>query len=250
MVRRGWRAVETPQGWFNVIRGPRPHPRDGRWRRETVSRPRSIRWGVDVGVRVAVHLELSLLSPNGCGHLPKPPSLLHRQRVAQLEGALATFGDATGPEVTMLQNSLKVAKKAAQEPPLEVQLSLCESFVSRAQKRLVAHDQARELLAKELDEGERRVARLRVAVTEKVPPPPAKDAESEIAALRARLASVEEERDAAMGRPAKRVATGPSFGARRPETVQGVYWRTSCQCATKKSSNGCKIDKQICTMQR
>ena len=123
----------------------------------------------------------------------------------------------------MLQNSLKVAKKAAQEPPLEVQLSLCESFVSRAQKRLVAHDQVRELLAKELDEGERR------------------DAESEI-----------EERDAAMeGRPAKRVATAPpSFEARRPETVQGVYGRISCQCATRKSSNGCKIDKQICTMQR
>ena len=48
--------------------------------------------------------------------------------------------------------------------------------------------------------------------------PPAKDAESEIAALRARLASVEEERDTAMeGRPAKRVATGPQF---RGETTR------------------------------
>ena len=141
-----------------------------------------------------------------------------RQRVAQLEGALAAFGGVTGPEATMLQNSLKVAKKAAREPLLEVQLSLCESFVSRAQKRLVAHDEARELLAKELDEGERRLARLRVAVTEKVPPPPATDEESEVAALRARLASVEEERDAAMeGRPTKRVATGPQF---RGETTR------------------------------
>ena len=24
MVRRGWKAVETPSGWFDVIRGPRP----------------------------------------------------------------------------------------------------------------------------------------------------------------------------------------------------------------------------------
>ena len=39
-----------------------------------------------------------------------------RQRVAQFEGALAAFGGATGPEVTILQNSLKVAKKAAREP--------------------------------------------------------------------------------------------------------------------------------------
>ena len=24
MVRRGWKAVETPSGWYDVIRGPRP----------------------------------------------------------------------------------------------------------------------------------------------------------------------------------------------------------------------------------
>ena len=45
MPRKGWRAVETPAGWYEVIRGPRPPsvkwpmaqpiqvvPRRGRWR--------------------------------------------------------------------------------------------------------------------------------------------------------------------------------------------------------------------------
>ena len=71
--------------------------------------------------------------------------------------------------------------------------------------RVVRFEGQKRLVATKLGSCWRRLARLRVAVTEKVPPPPATDAESEIAALRARLASVEEERDAAMeGRPAKR----------------------------------------------
>ena len=157
MVRRGWRAVETPPGWFNVIRGPQP-PSE-RWPMAQGNRqPSKVdqvgrgRWGHQGGG--ASRTQSS--QPERVRTSPEATIAAARQRVAHLGGALAAFGDATGPEVTMLQNSLKVAKKAAQEPPMEVQLSLCESFVSRAQKRLVAHDDARELLAKELDEGERR----------------------------------------------------------------------------------------------
>ena len=46
-----------------------------------------------------------------------------QKRVAQFEGALKAFGDATGPEVTILQESLKSAKRAAQ-----VHLSPCRSL--------------------------------------------------------------------------------------------------------------------------
>ena len=74
-----------------------------------------------------------------------------QKRVAQLEGALQAFGDATGPEVTMIQESLKSAKRAAQVPPLTVQVSQCEQFIARAQKRLVAHDEERTLLVKQLE---------------------------------------------------------------------------------------------------
>ena len=206
MVRRGWSAIPAPSGWCEIIRGPRPP--SVQWPKKGKGKGNQDDVGVQhrgasipgSGARVPGGASRTQSSqPARVRTSPEATIAVARQQVVQLEGALAAFGDATGPEVTMLQNSLKVAKKAALEPSLEVQLSLCESFVSRAQKRLVAHDEARQ----------RRLARLRVAVTEKVPPPPAN---AEIAALRARLASVEEERDDAMeGRPAKRVATGPQF---------------------------------------
>ena len=77
-----------------------------------------------------------------------------RERVVKLEAALAALGDACGPEVVLLQSSLKSAKRAAQEPALDVQLSQCEQFVARAQKRLAAHDEERVRLVSELQEGE------------------------------------------------------------------------------------------------
>ena len=124
MVRRGWRPVETPQGWFNVIRGPRP-PSE-RWPMAQGNRqPSKVdqvgrgRWGQGGGTS-----RTQSSQPERVRTSPEATIAAARQRVAQLEGALAAFGDATGPEVTMLQNSLKVAKKVAQEPPLEVQLSL------------------------------------------------------------------------------------------------------------------------------
>ena len=96
-----------------------------------------------------------------------------RERVVKLEAALAALGDACGPEVVLLQSSLKSAKRAAQEPALDVQLSQCEQFVARAQKRLAAHDKERVRLASELQEGESRFARLReaAAVARDVPVP-------------------------------------------------------------------------------
>ena len=72
-----------------------------------------------------------------------------RARVVKLEAALAALGDASGPEVAMLQSSLQSAKRA-QEPALDVQVSQREQFVSRAQKRLVAHDEERARLVSEL----------------------------------------------------------------------------------------------------
>ena len=91
------------------------------------------------------------------------PQLSHeaaQKRVAQLEGALKA-SDATGPEVTMIQESLKSAKRAAQVPPLTVQVSQCEQFIARAQKRLVVHDEERILSVKQPEDGQQRLHSLR-----------------------------------------------------------------------------------------
>ena len=90
-----------------------------------------------------------------------------QKRVAQLEGALKAFGGATGPEVTMIQESLKSV--------ITVQVSQCEQFTARAQKRLVAHDEERILLVKQLEDGQQRLHSLQEQVSQSgapVQPPP------------------------------------------------------------------------------
>ena len=84
-----------------------------------------------------------------------------RQRVLQLEAALK------GPVVTMLQESLRSTHRAAQVPPLGVQLAQCEQFVTRAQKRVVASDEERVKLVSELEEGQARLQRLRVETAQR-----------------------------------------------------------------------------------
>ena len=66
---------------------------------------------------------------------------------------------------------MKSAKRAAQEPVLDVQP--VRAFVARAQKRLAAHNEERVRLVSELQEGESRFARLReaAAVARDVPVP-------------------------------------------------------------------------------
>ena len=82
------------------------------------------------------------------------------QRVFQLEAALASFGETKSPEVTMLQESLKLAQRGTQERSVGVQLAQCEQFVVRAQKRLDSLDEERAKLVFELEEGQARLQRL------------------------------------------------------------------------------------------
>ena len=89
------------------------------------------------------------------------------------KSALRAFGDAKGPEVTVLQESLKVAKRAAQVPPVKVQLAHCEQFVARAEKRLAIHDEERITLVKQLEDGKQRLLKLREEVSQSPAPAPA-----------------------------------------------------------------------------
>ena len=135
MPRRGWQAIEVPSGWYEVIRGPRPPSQ--KWPRASPHQSAQSR-----GQRRGLGRVGQSGQPNRARSPPEVALSAARQRVAKLEAALAALGD-TGPEVTVLQSALKRAKQAAQEPPLDVQMSLCEQFVTRAQRRLLAHDEER-----------------------------------------------------------------------------------------------------------
>ena len=120
-------------------------------------------------------------------------------RIEAALAAIASVGTTNGPEVQVLQDALRKARRAAQESPIPVQIAQSESFVERAKKWLEAHD----ALRAELEAGQARVKRLRAVAEQPVPPGDV----DEIVTLRAKLASAEEARDAALqARPVKKFA--------------------------------------------
>ena len=121
-----------------------------------------------------------------------------QQRVAQLESALRALGDAKGPEVTVLQESLKAAKRAAQVPPVKVQLVHCEQFVARAEKRLAIHDEERITLVKQLEDGKQRLLNLREEVSQSPAPAPVQPTDwgAQVASLQQMVNTLQSERDA------------------------------------------------------
>ena len=146
MPRKGWTQIEVPHGWTQLIRGVRP--RSEKW-------PRA---------------ERNLSAAPGAGSRSQVQRGRWRQPIQTAnpeESALAAFGDSKGPEVTMLQESLRSARRAVQVPPLGVQLAQCEQFVTRAQKRLAALDEERVKLVSELEEGQARLQRLRVETAQR-----------------------------------------------------------------------------------
>ena len=149
--------MAAPDGWVQIIRGPRPP---------------SVKWPAASEGSVTTKKQ-------GVGGVPRSQARgrwrqpfaqvssevsfeAAQRRVAQLEGALRAFGDARGPEVTVVQESLKAAKRAAQVPPVKVQLAHCEQFVARAEERLATHDEEQILLVKQLEDGKQRLLKRRV----------------------------------------------------------------------------------------
>ena len=118
MLRRGW--LPAPDGWVQIIRGPRPP---------------SVKWPSATATRQSSNTVKKQGQPPGPARRSVQSVWGHRDR-----------GD-DDPGVS----SLKSAKRAAQVPPLSVHVSQCEQFVARAQKRLVAHDEERILLVKQLE---------------------------------------------------------------------------------------------------
>ena len=81
--------------------------------------------------------------------------------------------------------------------PLTEQVSQCEQFIARAQKRLVAHDEERTLLVKQLGDGQQRLQSLREQVSQSaapVQPPP--DWGAQVASLQQMVNALQSERDA------------------------------------------------------
>ena len=94
MVRKGRKAVETPSGWYDVIRGPRPPSH--RWPLATQWRPRQ---PAALEFRPQVQPGLPAKEGgNGFKLNPDEKCAAAQLKVQRLEAALAAFGDESSPE--------------------------------------------------------------------------------------------------------------------------------------------------------
>ena len=160
MVRRGWSHVEIPNGWVQLIRGPRP--KSVQWPRASKeSKPQQ-----QVRQQVRPSRPVTWSSRN-----PEEVVEQARKRVGQLHTAIQAL-DPTDPARPVLEDALKKAKGQATLPSLEEQIQSTEQFVVRAKKRLdeaekevVAITEKRDGLRAELATSEERLARLRQDVS-------------------------------------------------------------------------------------
>ena len=188
--------METPAGWYEVIRGPRPPSVKWPLARPKQVIPRRGRWR---GARTVV-------DSKGATVPSVPPDIARegaRNRVSQLQTAIAAFGSYDGPEMTMLREAMKRAQRAAQEPPISNQIKECEEFIAREEKRLVLHDHYRTKLASDLEDGRNRLQHLRtVAEATLQTPGPVPQAPpdwgAQIRSLQQMVNQLQEERDALM----------------------------------------------------
>ena len=169
MPRKGWTRIEVPRRWTQPIRGPRPPGTMVQGGAQSVSRScrgttRCSGWGAARCSMRSGSLAARWAQPSESSESRSLSRRCQDESAFSRELAILEDGGDTGsPEVKSLQKSLAKARRAAQEPPFGVQLSLCEQFVERAKIRLTQHDEQR--AAKELAEGEARIERLRAQVS-------------------------------------------------------------------------------------
>ena len=119
-----------------------------------------------------------------------------RERAVKLQQALQVLGDTSGPEVEGLRSALEKAKKLSSEPTAEVQITECQNFIARAEKRVADLDVLRAQEVAALEEGRARLQRLQeMAVAQPVPTEaPVQESNAEVLFLRAKVAKLEAER--------------------------------------------------------
>ena len=166
MVRKGWTHVEVPNGWVQLIRGPRP--KSVQWPRAHDRKHQQPQRHIG-GQRQATEVPKKDSRQVGVGQAPLHPDeriARARVRVGQLESALKAL-DPLDPAATSLQEALKKAQFQARVPPIESRVKVAEEYLARKQKRLleaedavVAAIEGRDRLKAEVAEGERSLAKI------------------------------------------------------------------------------------------
>ena len=125
MPRRGWTSVPVPDGWLQVIRGPRPPA--AKWTKTGPNPPSGQR----------TQPERRPQQPPRAPVDPDTALLNARARVTKLEAAVLAMGESD-PEHPGLQVALKKARSQVQEKPVQDRIGGTELFLERARKRVAA----------------------------------------------------------------------------------------------------------------
>ena len=143
MRRKGWSTVQVPDGWLQIIRGPRLQSKKWPVRgRQSSKPPAKGRRGSQVGL----HPEASRRGP-----LQEELVSIARARVMNMEAAMAAVGESD-PAFSHLQEALKKAKAQCQVRLVQDRIASSKDFIERAKKMIVDCEaevsQAKEVLAK------------------------------------------------------------------------------------------------------
>ena len=125
-------------------------------------------------------------------------------KVQKLEQALLLMSDCPGLVTDVLKQELEKARTASKRPPIDVEVEQCRKFITRSEKRVAELDAERAAEFSALTEAKGRLERLeaeQAAATSLLEPSaplfPSPEC-AEIVALKAKLAEVQGERDAAI----------------------------------------------------
>ena len=174
MVRRGWRSADVPDGWVQVIRGPRPRSVTGCF--AAVSSRSSAE-------PAALSAQSPIVKTSGTRPFGDP-----QVRVAKLEAALAALHGVDGPEVESLRAALKLAKEVKVQR-VDVQIKECEGFLSRARAHMAELDVKRTTVRANIHDAEKRLEALKQM--QQFSPPPPVDADAEPRQLREKVAQLQ-----------------------------------------------------------
>ena len=141
LLVRGWTVTEVPNGWYEVLRGPRPPsvrwpvvPRGQPSRRQSQPRPQSRPLSKNL---LAYQTQKSnpVLRPSSMGSSPDVATEAARARVTAFEAAISALGSADEAALKSLHEAIQKAKQFAHVPPVGERLDACHQFIKRAKKQ-------------------------------------------------------------------------------------------------------------------
>ena len=170
MPCKGWSSLPVPDGWYEVIRGPRPpsvqwpHQQKGKGKGVAPSAAPRGRWrNPDRGAGRQPGRNAPPPSvPTGGNERRTPEEVVQgaRARVVKLEAAISAVGESD-PTFPALREALSQARRQAQVPPVESRIKSSEFFIERAKNRV-------EKARKEVDDAKAKVVAAEITLTSEV----------------------------------------------------------------------------------